>query len=202
MHKRLFSILMRLRQGLRELFRGGDELWHPRNIKMPGKGALSDYRMQEQHLFCIERSLAQHCLQVGVPNCRSAKFGPQWVSIDLFDNRPCIDFQMDVCRMDRFQDEEFDAVWCCAVLEHVRDPFKAAREIARVTKIGDEIWIEVPFVQPYHPTGTLHTHGGDFWRFTPEGILELFPDFESIALGAIHDGAILLHARKKTHNAR
>lgn len=174
-----------------------DEPWHPLTVKLPGKGALNTYRLQEQHLFCTQRPLSQRCLQVGVPNWTDEKFGPQWVSVDLFDERPCIDHRLDVCRMDAFEDESFDAVWCCAVLEHVRDPFAAAREIARVTKPGGEIWIEVPFVQPYHPSGRLHTHGGDFWRFTPEGVRTLFPDFESVALGAIDDGAILLHARKK-----
>jgi SAM-dependent methyltransferase len=174
-----------------------DEFWDPRTVKLPGKGALNNYRMQEQHIFCKLRPTTQRCLQIGVPNWTEEKFGPQWVSVDLFDKRPCIDYQMDVCHMDQFEDASFDAVWCNAVLEHVRDPFGAARELARVTKPGGEIWIEVPFVQPYHPTGILHTHGGDFWRFTPEGLRELFPDFESLALGSIDEGGILLHGRKK-----
>jgi SAM-dependent methyltransferase len=193
------GVLGRIKRRLRRALGHPDpeDLWHPLTIKLPGRGALNAYRMQEQHVFCKERPLSDRCLQVGVPNWTDEKFGPQWVSVDLFDHRPCIDHQMDVCHMDGFEDESFDAVWCCAVLEHVRDPFAAAREISRVTRPGGEIWIEVPFVQPYHPSGILHTHGGDFWRFTPEGLRELFPHFESVACGAIDEGAILLHARKK-----
>jgi SAM-dependent methyltransferase len=173
------------------------EFWDPLTIESPRRGALDEYRMQEQHLFCFVTPRHAPCLQVGVPNWARDKFGPNWVSIDLFDTRPCIDHRMDVCRMDTFADETFDAVWCCAVLEHVRDPFAAAREISRVTRQGGEIWIEVPFVQPYHPTGELHTHGGDFWRFTPEGIIVMFPDFEANAIGAIDGGGILFHASKR-----
>jgi ubiquinone/menaquinone biosynthesis C-methylase UbiE len=35
-----------------------------------------------------------------------------------------------------FRDGSFDAVFSMAVLEHVRDPFRCAREITRVLKAG------------------------------------------------------------------
>jgi SAM-dependent methyltransferase len=53
------------------------------------------------------------------------------------------------------------------VLEHVRDPFQALREMSRVLKRGGILYCQVPFVIGYHPGPT------DFWRFTKEGIAEM-----------------------------
>jgi SAM-dependent methyltransferase len=89
------------------------------------------------------------CLQVGVNYPHHNKFAPNFVSIDLYDKRPCIDLN---CSLDKlpFQ-EEFDFIVCNAILEHVKDPFACAREMYRVAKPGCRVWAEVPFVQPFHP---------------------------------------------------
>ncbi|HEX5326319.1 MAG TPA: methyltransferase domain-containing protein [Acetobacteraceae bacterium] len=49
-----------------------------------------------------------------------------------------------------FVDGAFDAVISVAVLEHVRDPFIAARELARVLRPGGRLVCCVPFLQPEH----------------------------------------------------
>lgn len=152
-------------------------------------------------------------LQVGVFSLASSKYAPNWVSIDKFDQRDCIDFNMDLSDL-RFQDSLFDMIVCNAVLEHVKNPFKCAEEMRRVLKPGGEIWIEVPFVQPYHPSKDynedLHgiidyrnrsfekdqNHGGDYWRFTTEGIVELMKPLQVIDLMLATDGGIVFYGQK------
>jgi SAM-dependent methyltransferase len=49
-----------------------------------------------------------------------------------------------------FLNGTFDAVISIAVLEHVKDPFKCASEIARVLKPGGTLVSAVPFLHEYH----------------------------------------------------
>ncbi|ESW79772.1 hypothetical protein X773_17175 [Mesorhizobium sp. LSJC285A00] len=67
-----------------------------------------------------------------------------------------------------FRDGSFDFVISNAVLEHVRDPFAAAREMARVLKPGGEMFVHVPFLQPYH--GYPH----HYYNMTKDGLRNLF----------------------------
>jgi SAM-dependent methyltransferase len=69
-----------------------------------------------------------------------------------------------------FKDDSFDAVISVAVLEHVRNPFECAREIARVLRPGGELYCCVPFLQPYH--GYPH----HYFNVTHQGIRRLFED--------------------------
>ncbi len=47
-------------------------------------------------------------------------------------------------------DESVDAIYCEAVVEHLYDPLKAAREMFRVLKPGRFAYVCTPFLQPYH----------------------------------------------------
>lgn len=69
-----------------------------------------------------------------------------------------------------FNDSTFDSVLSLAVLEHVRDPFKCAKEIIRVLKPGGELLFSASFMQPYH--GYPH----HYFNMTPSGARALFED--------------------------
>ena len=58
----------------------------------------------------------------------------------------------------------FDGVILEAVLEHVRDADATLLEIMRVLRPGGRVLIDVPFLQPYHPSP------GDYRRFTEQGL--------------------------------
>jgi hypothetical protein len=65
------------------------------------------------------------------------------------------------------EDASVDLVITQEVLEHVRDPFGAMREIARVLKPGGKAYVQLPFMIGYHGCPD------DFWRFTHSGMDEL-----------------------------
>jgi SAM-dependent methyltransferase len=136
---------------------------------------MGDKAKRRKQLFreLVDSSGGKKCLQIGV---RNAKFAPHWVSVDLYDVSPLIDFHYDIHDL-KFPDETFDISVCNAVLEHVQDPLKAISELRRTLKKGGLIWIEVPFNQPYHAA----PH--DYWRVTTHGMRIWMKDFEEIESG-------------------
>ena len=83
-----------------------------------------------------------------------------------------------------FVDGAFDAVISVAVLEHVRDPFRCAGELARVLKPGGDLFCCVPLLQPAH--GYPH----HYFNATPQGLRRLFEaenlDLDAATLTPIH----------------
>lgn len=67
-----------------------------------------------------------------------------------------------------FKDNSFDAAISLAVLEHVKDPFACARELARVLKPGGTLYCVVPFLQPFH---AFPHH---YYNMSHEGLANLF----------------------------
>lgn len=67
-----------------------------------------------------------------------------------------------------FRDHSFDGILCMNVLEHVKDPFRAAREIARVLKPGGQLYCVAPLLQPVH--GFPH----HYYNMTSQGLTNLF----------------------------
>jgi SAM-dependent methyltransferase len=64
----------------------------------------------------------------------------------------------------------FETVICTEVLEHVRRPEVAVRELLRVTADGGRLVVSVPWIYPFHPTPL------DLRRFTLQGLVLLLRD--------------------------
>lgn len=77
-----------------------------------------------------------------------------------------------------FVDEAFDGVYMLAVLEHVCNPFAVTQEVARVLKPGGFVLVAAPFIYP------LHGAPSDYFRFTDEGLRQLFLGFKEVECGA------------------
>lgn len=71
-----------------------------------------------------------------------------------------------------FKDSSCDAIICEVSLEHIKDPVLAVQEMRRVLKGGGLIYITVPFIQGFHNSPS------DYYRWTKEGVRELFKNFE------------------------
>src|SRR5262249_46339393 len=66
---------------------------------------------------------------------------------------------------------QFGFIICAHVLEHVRQPWVAARNIAHLLKPDGHVFITVPWVQGFHE------FPNDFWRMSFEGVRSLFDGF-------------------------
>lgn len=76
-----------------------------------------------------------------------------------------------------FQDNSLDAVIAESVLEHLRDPVRAVKEMHRVLKPGGLLYIVIPLIIGYHSSP------GDYYRWTTSGVREMLKDFKEQELG-------------------
>jgi SAM-dependent methyltransferase len=97
------------------------------------------------------------------------------INLDLFAV-PGVDVAADAHQLP-FPDALFQHVECDAVLEHVRDPRRVMREIARVLAPGGYAHLVTPFCHPFHE------YPKDYQRFTLDGLKEIACGMEIVAQG-------------------
>jgi SAM-dependent methyltransferase len=109
------------------------------------------------------------------------RFGERatFVGIDLLEGSN-VDSVLDVCSSTKelkakLGEEPFDLVICCHVLEHTRDPMRAARNIESVLRPGGIAFIATPWSQAFHATPD------DYWRFSVRGLMLLFEGLEILS---------------------
>lgn len=76
-----------------------------------------------------------------------------------------------------FESNSINMVISVSMLEHVPFPEKVIEEIKRILKPGGFIFIEMPFVFPFHGSPS------DYTRFTIAGLKERFKEFKIIKSG-------------------
>jgi SAM-dependent methyltransferase len=106
------------------------------------------------------------------------RFGERsrFVGIDLLEGSN-VDRVLDICSPPEalaagLDDQSFDLVICCHVLEHTRDPMRAARNIENALRPGGIAFIATPWSQAFHATPD------DYWRFSVRGLMLLFEGLE------------------------
>jgi SAM-dependent methyltransferase len=104
-----------------------------------------------------------------------ARIRPDAVTVDVVEAEG-VDIVADGHELP-FVDASFDYVWSNAVLEHVRNPFRVAAEMVRVVRPGGLVIVQVPFLE------SIHSWPHDYFRFTPNGLRELFGELEEVAVG-------------------
>jgi SAM-dependent methyltransferase len=109
--------------------------------------------------YVTEHSSDARILNVGAG---SSDYGANVINLDIAPE-PGIDL-VGVAEHLPFRDGVFDAILFQAVLEHVSNSERALSEILRVLAPGGGVFIEVPFIQGYHPVPRDHR------RFTEQGL--------------------------------
>jgi SAM-dependent methyltransferase len=136
---------------------------------------------------------APRVLQVGsrtlvadrnVRNWRSLvnkRFGSRarFVGLDLLEGTN-VDCVLDVCGplaglKAGLGEDAFDLVLCCHVLEHTRDPWRAARNIEALLRPGGLVFVSAAWSQAFHATPD------DLWRFSVRGLMRLFDRLEIVS---------------------
>jgi SAM-dependent methyltransferase len=90
-----------------------------------------------------------------------------YVSGDLTIEHPDLNVVFDATEPYPFADSTFDTIFCCSVLEHCTEPWRAFAEMSRVLQPTGAIILSVPFC--------FYAHGEpfDFYRFTSHAICYL-----------------------------
>jgi SAM-dependent methyltransferase len=103
---------------------------------------------------------------------RFSAFG-EYVGLDL-NPGPGVDVHCDLTlpfdEIDRrLGGRRFGTIFCLSVLEHCTRPFHMAENIERLLAPGGRVCVSVPFAWQFHG------YPSDYWRFTHEGVRQLFP---------------------------
>lgn len=99
-----------------------------------------------------------------------------YVNLDLEATGPGV-LTGDITRCPQIPAESFDAIISADLLEHVREPWLAAREITRLLRPGGVTFHSTLFSWRYHPCPV------DFWRFSPAALEHLFRDLRCLDSG-------------------
>lgn len=80
----------------------------------------------------------------------------------------------DICRCPQISDEKYDIVFSNNVFEHIKEPWLAAKECIRITKIGGLNIHSTVFSWRYHPDPI------DCFRYTHKGMKILFEQLNNM----------------------
>lgn len=94
------------------------------------------------------------------------KKASEYRSCDAVKNNN-IDDVCDVLNL-QYPPASFDTVVSTQVMEHINNPYKMAEQIYKILKPGGKVIITAPFLVP------IHQDPGDYFRFTKDGLSEIF----------------------------
>lgn len=145
---------------------------------------------QELYLARHLQDIVGPVLEVGsrlvsnLPALRRLWADAAWTGVDL-EAGPGVDLALDLTRdwdeVNRALDgQRFRTILCLSVLEHCAQPFRLAENLCHLLEPGGTLVVSAPFAWE------VHAYPEDFWRFTPQGLLQLFPTLKfDLAQGAL-----------------
>ena len=148
--------------------------WLKRIVPNP-RLSFRSRKSRQQFAMFIQRMA--DCPKATVLNIgsKSVDLGPNILNLDI-RRYPGIHVNGDGHRLP-FRDEAMDGVIITSVLEHVANPTSVVHEIERVLRANGEVYVEVPFIRPFHPDPE------DYQRYSLTGLEELFKHFSIVEKG-------------------
>lgn len=108
------------------------------------------------------------------------------VCVDIQDGAG-VDLVADAHNLHMVENNSVDLIINVSMLEHARYPQKIVKEMYRILKPGGIIYINVPFIFPFHADPS------DFYRFSYKGIDILCEDFDKLDSGFNRGPASTMH---------
>jgi len=139
--------------------------YQPRSFFDPTK----NYSRIPQRL--VEKYKDKTILDVGAGN---RHLGENVITLDRFSQA---DISADALSLP-IKPSSVEVVVSIAVLEHLKEPTQAINEMNRVLKKDGEVYLEIPFLQPFHASPN------DFYRATLPGLKHWCRNFKELESGA------------------
>lgn len=166
---------------------------HKGELRVVGTSVTREVELLLDRLAAAVGKRAPRVLQVGSRSLVSDRNERNWralvarrfgeratfIGVDLFEGSN-VDEILDICSPPRtlkatLGEEPFDLVICCHVLEHTRDPMRAARNIEGVLRPDGLAFVATPWSQAFHATPD------DYWRFSVRGLMLMFEGLEILS---------------------
>ncbi len=129
--------------------------------------AVSSHSYTEEMITAIRKIPDDHWIL----DCGAGYRETVYANVVHFEIEPYVSTDVrGICEELPFKDNSFDLIFSLVVLEHIKDPFTAVREMERVLKPGGKIWVDVAFMQPFHG------YPNHFFNMTREGLKSLFSE--------------------------
>ena len=124
--------------------------------------------------------------------CGTQCLDPEIINVD-FASFPHVDILLDFTKKLPIKNLSVDGVISISVLEHLPNPSFAAKEIIRILKNGGILYVNTPFLYPYHGAPD------DFARWTLSGIKELFGKKMQVITSGPRGGVCCLYILVTAH---
>jgi len=135
------------------------------------RGRIADRRYIEQFLAANADAIAGHCLEIQNANYVRKFGGDRVVKADVLDidaTNPLATIVGDLHSLTDVESGTFDCVVLTSVLQFLRDPWSALREVHRILAPGGTALVTVPTLPPLD-----FESDADRWRFMPTGAREM-----------------------------
>jgi len=143
----------------------------------PALYALSQFLNKEINAHVRGKVLDAGCGEMPYKDIIKSK-AQVYETLDMEPRAPGVTYVGSLQQMPMVASNDYDAVFCAEVLEHVPDPLKAVGEVSRVLKKGGVFLLSVPHLS------RLHEIPHDYYRYTPYGIRYMLEQngFDIVAL--------------------
>lgn len=118
----------------------------------------------------VKRFTGKKILNIGAGKER---LGESVITLDRFDGADIIGDAQNL----PIRSSSMDLAISIAVLEHLKEPDDAIREMERILNQEGELYVEIPFIQPYHASPQ------DYYRATLSGLKHWCRRFKEITSG-------------------